>query len=68
MFEKRAELVKEWRETIERSKKVDMADMSDSMVGLYGPMIEALSKDDYENWDNYPHDVPYIVEMEVLES
>ena len=33
----------------------------------YKKMIAALSGNDYEQWDNYPHDQPYIEEMEVME-
>ena len=33
----------------------------------YKKMIKALAGNDYQNWDNYPHEQPYIEEMEVME-
>jgi len=64
MFEKRDELIKEWQDHMDR----ETGQLKESIKDLYGPMIEALSNDDYQNWDNYPHDCPYITEMEVVEG
>lgn len=33
---------------------------------MWKRMIEALSHNDYEKWDNYPHEVPWIRETEVI--
>src|SRR4030043_355589 len=34
---------------------------------MYDTMIKNLSSDDYKNWENYPHEVPYIEEREVID-
>jgi hypothetical protein len=34
---------------------------------MYDKMIRALSSDDYEKWNNYPHDRPYLYETEVIQ-
>lgn len=61
LFKERDSLVAEWKEQLENYPNGCSQDM-------YGGMIHALSKDDYENWDNYPHERPYITEMEVLDK
>lgn len=63
MFAERDKLVKEYQEMRERWDGKGLVEDN-----MYVGMIKALSHDDYENWDNYPHDQPYIWEMEVLES
>jgi len=32
---------------------------------MYKQMITALSGNDYKNWNNYPHEKPYLYEVEV---
>ena len=39
---------------------------SDKPDNIYIGMIDALSSNDYEKWDNYPHDRPYLYETEIL--
>lgn len=59
LFHVRDELVKDWEKMLQEfpySKE------------MYSEMIAALSSDDYENWNNYPHDSPYIYETEVLKE
>jgi hypothetical protein len=34
----------------------------------YQRMIDNLSSDDYDKWDNYPHEKPYFYETELIES
>ncbi len=34
---------------------------------MYKDMITALSGNDYEKWDNFPHECPYLQETEVIE-
>jgi hypothetical protein len=62
MFEERDRLVAGWKESINQDAS------SKFTRNLYQPMVDALSGDDYEHWDNYPNDVPYISEMEVLDE
>jgi len=35
---------------------------------MYKKMITALSGNDYKKWDNYPHEIPYLYETELLED
>jgi len=58
----RDDLIKEWKEMDEHLKKQNRED------DLYKRMIENLSSDDYEKWDNYPLDCPYLYKTEVLET
>lgn len=64
LFEERDKLINQWKESIENMKEYAPG-LADEM---YTKTIKALEGDDYENWDNYPHDRPYICEMEVLEA
>lgn len=57
LFKARDELVAEWR----GMKKGFTDDM-------YEKMIAALSGSDYNDWNNYPHDEPYLYETEVIEN
>jgi hypothetical protein len=71
LFKARDELIAEWtiadkaiQQSIEEfCKKEKRSSWIDSM---YKDMIIALSSNDYEKWDNYPHEKPYIHEMKVL--
>lgn len=62
MFAERDRLVAEYQKSYQHWIEKDLTEDN-----MYKNMIQALSGDDYENWDNYPHDRPYIHEMEVLE-
>lgn len=53
LFKARDELIKEWSEWRDT---------------FYKPLIENLSGNDYEEWDNYPHEVPYLYEIDVLDN
>ena len=56
MFKTRDKLVANWKE------------MDGLGEDMYKKMIAALSGNDYENWDNYPHDEPYLYETTVVEK
>ena len=72
LFKVRDELIEEWKKeeafNIESSIKIckehNFEYIEDDM---YKIMIKNISGDDYKNWVNYPHDTPYIREMEVTE-
>ena len=61
MFAYRDKLIKEWTEHMKHSG-IDYAH------DIYKQMIIALSHNDYENWNNYPHEVPSIEETEVIDK
>ena len=78
MFAERDRLLKDWHEMKEWEKESTRKFVEESAAkgihfgfsterDMYGDMIKAISSDDYENWNNYPHDVPYVYETEVLE-
>lgn len=62
LFKKRDDLVKEWNESLEYFKKEGHTEK------MYEDMIANLSSNNYQEWENYPHDVPSIYEMEVIEE
>ena len=62
LFKKRDELVEEWRTMIEWQKKREIVD------NIYQNMINNLSGDDYEKWDNYPQDVVSLYDVDVIEK
>jgi len=62
LFEERDNLIKGYKEQIKYFKKEYPND------DMYEKMVENLSHDDYENWRNYPHDVPHIREFEVIDK
>ena len=64
LLRKRNELIKEWQEGDDYIRKT----MAGYIDDRYSRMITALSSDDYENWNNYPHDCPYILEQEIIEK
>lgn len=73
MFKKRDELVAEWKEHDEYSEKsrkewCEKEGKEYWEDDMYQRMIEALSSDDYKNWDNYPHDRPWICETEIIDN
>lgn len=59
LFKVRDRLVKNWVEADKEAKEYLPKDT------MYENMIKALSGNDYENWDNYPHEKPIIFEKEV---
>ncbi len=56
MFERRDVLVAEYKNHLAQGYG----------VGLYEEMIQRLSGDDWEKWDTYPHEKPYIYEAVIL--
>lgn len=80
MFKKRDQLIVEYRkmkvysekstkEFLEsQAKKGVFYGFEDQRDDMYDRMIVALSHDNYKEWDNYPHDVPWINEVEVLNT
>lgn len=62
MFACRDGMVADYKEAIDKQKINGLADK------MYQRMIDGLAGDDYEKWDTYPHEKPYIYEAEVLES
>ena len=64
LFEERDELIKEWKRMIEFCKKEnDKGGIKD-----YSDMIKKLSNNDYEHWDNYPHEIPFVFKMKLEEE
>ena len=63
MREERDKLVDDWKQMIEFIKKEDGE--LDSGIQMYEKMIQNLSGDDFETWNNYPHDTIVLKEMEV---
>lgn len=73
LFKQRDLLIKEWKEMQEYTEK--STEEYCKKLGItyerptrYEEMINNLSSDDYEKWDNYPHDTLTIVSMEVIEK
>ena len=62
LFKKRDELVKQWQESIDVAEE----GLREHIVEMYGDMIKNLSGNAYEDWNNYPHDRPYIYEQKVI--
>jgi hypothetical protein len=60
LFKARDKLIDEWKEMEEYIRD------RDPKSNIYSNMIKALSSDDYEKWDNYPHDVPYLYSTEII--
>lgn len=73
LFKIRDELIVEWKKsdkTLQEDisaycKKHNKHLWSDN---IYKKMITALSGNNYENWDNGPHDKPYLYEVTVMEK
>ncbi len=80
MFKKRDLLISEWKEMQihnkesekkfleEQAKKGIYYGFSGNERDMYGDMIKNLSHDDYEKWENYPQEVPWISETEVIDK
>jgi hypothetical protein len=73
ILKERDRLVEDWKK-LDESYRNQMKEFCDreglkcENDDMYSKMIENLSSDDYESWDNYPHKVPYIEEREVIEK
>lgn len=57
LFKERDKLVAEWVEMSEHIKGHGFSH------DIFADMRKNLEGCDYENWDNYPHERPYICEM-----
>jgi len=73
LFKKRDRLVKEWREMDESTQKFiekwsKEQGRSIHKEEMYKNMIKNLEGNDYENWNNFPQECPYICEQEILEK
>src|SRR6185503_5130850 len=76
MFKKRDELIVEWKrmkdyeEKMQKEHREEMAKQgvfygfASGEENMYVRMIRNLSSDDYQNWKNYPQEVPWICETE----
>ena len=62
------ELFKERDKLVARYKEMDeFCKRKGNPTSDYKEMIKALSETDYENWNNYPHEKPYLYEVKVIE-
>lgn len=81
MFKKRDQLISEWKEfkiddekyhtefiAEQAAKGIVYSGEDGCWRDMYGGMIQALSSNNYEEWDNYPHEVPWIQETEVIDE
>ena len=72
LFKTRNELIAEWIEAdINAQKGIENFCKKENkpiwIENTYKEMITALASDGYERWNNYPHDKPYLYEIEVME-
>ena len=73
LFKARDELVAEYKEMDEyneKSKK-EFCEKEKKKIwvdNMYKDMIKALSGNDYKKWNNYPHERPYLYEIEVMDK
>jgi cytoplasmic iron level regulating protein YaaA (DUF328/UPF0246 family) len=58
LFKERNELLEEWKSFIEKDRKYS--------TDMYQEMVSNLKHDDYEHWDNYPHETPHIQTFDVI--
>jgi len=73
LFKARDKLIAEWKKSDEWLQKSNAQYYKDKNEpiredNMYKDMMAALSGNDYEKWDNYPHDCPYIYETEVVDK
>ena len=79
LFKARDELLKQYgemKEYTEKSQKEFIEEQAKRGIhiggfrmeseNMYDHMIRELSSDDYEHWDNYPHDRPYMYETDII--
>jgi hypothetical protein len=60
LFKIRDTLVAEWKECIFSNEEWGK--------DMYKGMVKALEGDDYQKWNNYPHDCPHLYEAELLDK
>ncbi len=73
LFKARDKLITEWKkaDNFAQNSVKEYCQKNNKKIWIekmYRNMIKALSSNDYEKWDNYPHEKPYIYEIEVLEN
>ena len=73
LFKVRDKLIEEWKELDKETEVWRREYCEEEKVeyyedDMYKRMIKNLSSDDYEKWDNYPHDVDYIDKREIIEE
>lgn len=69
LFKKRDELIAEWKEMDKFIKEGEIKNnFPDNHDEMYLKMIKNLSSDDYKNWDNFPHEEPYISEINIIDK
>ena len=61
LFKERDKLVAGWKKMDEFCKR------NNDLDDMYQKMIFALSKNDYEKWNNSPHEKPYLYEVKVID-
>ena len=62
LFKERDRLIKEFQKFLEYEKKLGLDG------NMYQDMIKSLSGNNYKEWDNYPHECPYIRKMTLMEE
>lgn len=73
LFKIRDSLVSDWQEQIDRHESLDIKGISHNkqkkmVIDMYEPMINALTSNDYESWNNYPHERPWIRKTTVVDK
>ena len=73
LFKERDKIISQWKEQevweIQTHKDYLKETGVDVPVSdMYPSMIKALSGSDYEKWNNYPHECPFILETEVISA
>jgi hypothetical protein len=77
LFKARDELVSHWKKMAEfelkstkkycEERNVDIKELEQTL-NMYPRMIENLKSNDYKNWNNFPHDIVWINEMEIMDK
>lgn len=71
LFKERDRLIKEWKELDEhQTKSIEEYCLKHKkpiwIDNMYKRMINNLLESDYEKWNNFPHDCPYIYETKII--
>jgi len=79
LFKERDRLIDEWKKAKiseaefyskfieEKAKEGVYFGFKFNEENSYDKMISALSNNDYEKWDNYPHEQPFLYETTILD-
>jgi len=73
LFKARDRLIKEWKESHERWTEEIASSCKKNNLEIfvddsYLKMIKNLESNDYRKWNNYPHEVPWIQAIEILDK